>query len=103
MDDAVLPGGYLLIGVARRTLRGPGVLAIQLAGLVAWVTVTLVAVAAGGRTGAWLVAFGWLVHAGWDLVNHRTGRVAPRGYAEFCGVLDAALGGMMILAIMTTT
>ncbi|MCX5065114.1 hypothetical protein OOJ91_04385 [Micromonospora lupini] len=99
----VLPGGYLLIGVARRTLRGPGVLAIQLAGLAAWVTLTLVAVAAGGRAAAWLVVFGWLAHSGWDLVNHRTGRVAPRGYAEFCGVLDAALGGMMILAIMTTT
>lgn len=99
----VLPGGYLLIGVARRTLRGPGVLATQLVGLVAWVTVTLVAVAAGGRTAAWLVAFGWLVHAGWDLINHRTGRVVPRGYAEFCGVLDTALGGMMILAILTTT
>ncbi|MEU5781768.1 hypothetical protein [Micromonospora lupini] len=99
----VLPGGYLLIGLARRTLRGPGVLATQLVGLVAWVTVTLVAVAAGGRTAAWLVAFGWLAHSGWDLINHRTGRVVPRGYAEFCGVLDAALGAIMILAILTTT
>ncbi|MBM0278346.1 hypothetical protein [Micromonospora tarensis] len=98
----VLPAGYLLIGVARRTLRGPGVLATQLAGLAAWLTLTLVAVAAGGRTAAWLVALGWLAHAGWDLVQHRTARVVPRGYTEWCGVLDVALAGSMILAILST-
>lgn len=98
----VLPGGYLVIGVARRTLRGPGVLATQLAGLAVWVALTLVAVAAGGRTAAWLVAFGWLAHAGWDLVHHRTGRVVPRGYTEWCGVLDTSLAAVMVLAILTT-
>ncbi|WP_433319912.1 hypothetical protein ACQP0U_15230 [Micromonospora sp. CA-269861] len=98
----VLPGGYLLIGMARRTLGGQGVLATQLAGLAGWVALTLVAVVAGGRTAAWLVAFGWLAHAGWDLAHHRNGRVVPRGYAEFCGVLDAALAGVMVLAILTT-
>ncbi|MEU1246828.1 hypothetical protein [Micromonospora arida] len=98
----VLAGGYLVIGVVRGTLHGPGVLATQLAGLVGWVALTLVAVAAGGRTAEWLVAFGWLAHAGWDLVHHRSGRVVPRGYAEWCGVLDAAFAGIMILAILTT-
>ncbi|WP_328848217.1 hypothetical protein [Micromonospora zamorensis] len=97
----VLPGGYLLIGVVRRTLRGPGVLATQLVGLVVWVTLTLVAVAVGGQTAAWLVALGWLAHAGWDLAHHRTGRVVPRGYAEWCGVFDTTLAGTMILAILT--
>ncbi|MGW5559831.1 hypothetical protein ACWER9_21740 [Micromonospora sp. NPDC003944] len=98
----VLPGGYLLIGVARRTLGGRGVLATQLAGLAVWVTLTLVAVVAGGRTAAWLVALGWLAHAGWDLAHHRGGRVVPRGYAEFCVVLDVALAAVMVLAILTT-
>ncbi|MCO1595013.1 hypothetical protein M8C17_07530 [Micromonospora sp. RHAY321] len=98
----VLPGGYLLIGVVRGTLRGTGVLATQLLGLAAWVALTLVAVAAGGRTAAWLVAFGWLAHGMWDLVHHRSGRVVPRGYAEWCGVLDAAVAGTVILAILTT-
>jgi hypothetical protein len=98
----VLPGGYLLIGVARRTLGGRGVLATQLAGLAAWGTLTLVAVVAGGRTAAWLVALGWLAHAGWDLAHHRSGRVVPRGYAEFCVVLDVALAALMVLAILTT-
>ncbi|MEV4120260.1 hypothetical protein [Micromonospora sp. NPDC049645] len=97
----VLPGGYLLIGVARRTLRGPGVLAAQLAGLVAWVALTVVAVVVGGRAAAWLVAFGWLAHAGWDLAHHRGARVVPRGYAEWCGVLDLALAAVMVLAILS--
>ncbi len=48
------------------------------------------------------MAFGWLAHAGWDLVHHRTAWVVPRGYAEGCGVLDVALGGTMILAILAT-
>ncbi|GGO28447.1 hypothetical protein GCM10011576_54040 [Micromonospora parathelypteridis] len=98
----VLPGGYLVIGVARRTLRGPKVLATQLVGLGGWVALTVVAVTVDGQVAAWLVAFGWLAHAGWDLVHHRTGRVVPRAYAEWCGVLDAALAGTMILAILTT-
>ncbi|MCG5439124.1 hypothetical protein [Micromonospora foliorum] len=97
----VLPGGYLVIGMARRTLGGRGVLATQLAGLAVWVALTLVAVMAGGRTAAWLVAFGWLAHAGWDLAHHN-GRVVPRGYAEFCVVLDVALAAVMVLAILTT-
>ncbi|MEW2431857.1 hypothetical protein AB0877_27930 [Micromonospora sp. NPDC047644] len=98
----VLPGGYLLIGMARRTLGGRGVLATQLAGLAVWVALTLVAVLAGGRTAAWLVALGWLAHAGWDVVHHRNHRVVPRGYAEFCAVLDVALAAVMVLAILTT-
>ncbi|MET8529310.1 hypothetical protein [Micromonospora sp. NPDC005172] len=97
----VLPGGYLVIGLARRTLRGPRVLAIHLAGLAVWVALTLVAVAVSGRTAAWLVALGWLAHAGWDLVQHRTGRVVPHGYAEWCAVLDTSLGAVMVLAILT--
>ncbi|MEV4495947.1 hypothetical protein AB0J84_09600 [Micromonospora arborensis] len=98
----VLPGGYLAIGVARRTLRRRRVLATQLGGLAVWVALTLVAVTVGGQAAAWLVALGWLAHAGWDLVDHRTAKVVPRGYAEWCGVFDAALAGTMILAILTT-
>ncbi|PWR04999.1 hypothetical protein DKT68_29470 [Micromonospora acroterricola] len=97
-----LPGGYLAIGLARGTLRGPGALMTQLLGLAGWVALTLVAVTAGGRTAAWLVAFGWLAHAGWDVVHHRSGRVVPRGYAEWCGVLDAVVGVTVLLAVLTT-
>ncbi|WP_327036103.1 hypothetical protein [Micromonospora ureilytica] len=98
----VLPGGYLVIGMARRTLGGQGVLAAQLVGLAVWVALTVGAVLAGGRTADWLVAFGWLAHAGWDVVHHRNRRVVPRSYAEFCVVLDVALAAVMVLAILTT-
>ncbi|MEU4530664.1 hypothetical protein AB0F49_20765 [Micromonospora ureilytica] len=98
----VLPGGYLVIGMARRTLGGRGVLATQLVGLAVWLALILVAVLAGGRTADWLVAFGWLAHAGWDVAHHRNRRVVPRSYAEFCVVLDVALAAVMVLAILTT-
>ncbi|MET7876529.1 hypothetical protein ABZS52_06275 [Micromonospora profundi] len=97
----VLPGAYLLIGLARRTLRGPGVLTTQFLGLAGWVGLALVAVAAGGRTAGWLVAFGWLAHAVWDLAHHRTGRVVPRAFSEWCGVLDAAIAATMIFALLS--
>ncbi|MFI6264823.1 hypothetical protein [Micromonospora sp. NPDC051006] len=96
----VLPAGYLVIGAYRRRLNGPGVLARQLAGLVVWSALALVAVGVGGRTAAWLVAFGWLAHAAWDLWHHRRGEVVPRGYAEWCAVLDVILGVTVVLAIL---
>ncbi|MFG2048899.1 hypothetical protein ACGFIW_15905 [Micromonospora sp. NPDC048935] len=98
----VLPGGYLVIGMARRTLGGRGVLATQLVGLAVWAALILVAATAGGRTADWLVAIGWLTHAGWDVVHHRNRRVVPRGYAEFCLVLDVAVAAVMVLAILST-
>ncbi|MEU8300671.1 hypothetical protein AB0C04_25735 [Micromonospora sp. NPDC048909] len=98
----VLPAGYLVIGAYRRRLNGPGVLARQLAGLVGWSALALVAVGVGGRAAAWLVAFGWLAHAAWDLWHHRRGEVVPRGYAEWCAVLDAILGVTVVLAILAS-
>ncbi|MGN9778316.1 hypothetical protein ACTMS0_21495 [Micromonospora sp. H33] len=97
----VLPAGYLVIGTVRRQWAVPGALRLQLVGLVAWSALTVAAATVGGDTAYWLVAIGWLAHAGWDLVHHRTGRVVPRGYAEWCGVLDAAVGITIILALVT--
>ncbi|MET7752238.1 hypothetical protein [Micromonospora sp. NPDC005367] len=98
----VLPAGYLIIGAYRRRLRGPGVLARQLAGLAVWSALALFAAAAGGRSAAWLVALGWLGHAVWDVVHHRRHGVVPRGYAEWCGVLDTVVGVTIVLALLTT-
>lgn len=97
----VLPGLYLVIGAARRRLRGPGGLGRQLVGLAAWSALVLVAVVVDGRTAAWLVAAGWLAHAGWDLLHHRRDEVVPRAYAEGCGVFDAVVGVTVVLAILT--
>ncbi len=98
----VLPAGYLAIGTVRRQWRGPGNLRTQLVGLVVWSALALVAALSGGTVGQWLVALGWLAHSGWDWFHHRTRRVVPRAYAEWCAVLDAVLGITIIMAILTS-
>ncbi|GIJ25066.1 hypothetical protein Vqi01_02280 [Micromonospora qiuiae] len=62
----------------------------------------LLAALLGGAVGQWLVALGWLVHSGWDWWHHRTGRVVPRAYAEWCGVIDVVLGITNILALLAS-
>ncbi|MEH0845356.1 hypothetical protein V6U81_23480 [Micromonospora sp. CPCC 205711] len=95
-----LPAGYLLIGTLRRQWRTPGLLRTQLAGLAGWSALAGLAAVAGDGPGRWLVAAGWLGHAGWDVAHHRRGTVVPRGYAEWCGVLDVVLGVTTVLAIV---
>ncbi|MFF5216919.1 hypothetical protein [Micromonospora sp. NPDC000442] len=97
----VLPVGYLVIGTVRRQWGVPGNLRLQLTGLAGWSALALVAVLAGGTVGHWLVALGWLAHAGWDLLHHRSRRVVPRAYAECCIVIDAVLGITIMLALLT--
>ncbi|GAB3842693.1 hypothetical protein GCM10029963_16160 [Micromonospora andamanensis] len=96
----VLPVGYLVIGTLRRQWGVPGNLRLQLAGLAGWSALALLAMLAGGTTGAWLVAFGWLAHAGWDLLHLRSRQVVPRAYAECCVVIDAVLGITIMLALL---
>jgi hypothetical protein len=96
----ILPAGYLVIGTVRRQWTVPGALRLQLVGLAGWSALAVVAVIVGGTLAHWLVGFGWLAHAGWDLAHHRTRRVVPRGYAEWCAVLDAVLGITIILALV---
>jgi hypothetical protein len=95
----VLPGGYLLIGGVRRTLGSPGILAVQLAGLAAYVALALAAIAAVPQVAVLLVGLGWLVHAGWDVVHHRLNRVVPRGYAQCCAVVDVIVGISVLSAL----
>ncbi|MGC5019122.1 hypothetical protein [Micromonospora sp. DT47] len=96
----VLPAGYLLIGTGRQAWRTPGTLPVQLAGLAGWTALAALAALAGDGPGRWLVAAGWLGHAVWDLAHHRGSRVVPRGYAEWCAVLDAVIGVTTVLAIL---
>ncbi|WP_446209978.1 hypothetical protein [Micromonospora sp. IBSANI012] len=96
----VLPAGYLLIGTARRQWRTPGTLPVQLAGLAGWTALAGLAAVAEDGPARWLVAAGWLGHAAWDIAHHRAGRVVPRGYAEWCAVLDTVVGVAVVLAIL---
>ncbi|MEU4569228.1 hypothetical protein [Micromonospora sp. NPDC023956] len=95
----LLPAGYLVIGAYRRQLGDRRVLAVQVAGAVGWVGLAVVAAAAAEPLATWLVAAGWLAHAAWDVVYHRLNRVVPRGYTEWCAVLDAAVGVTVLLTL----
>ncbi|MFP3966352.1 DUF6010 family protein [Actinomadura fulvescens] len=94
----VLPGAYLLIGAVRRTLTGSRELAIQLGGLLAYLGLVAAAMSVDPDLTPYLVAAGWLLHAVWDVVHHRAGKVVPRGYAEWCTVFDLAIGATIIIA-----
>lgn len=95
---AFMPIAYLLFGWARRELSDARQLAIQLAGLVAYSELAVAAVVLGGSAGRYVLAAGWLGHAAWDLYHHRTDRVVPRPWAEWCFVLDV-IGAVAIVAL----
>ncbi|QLQ36138.1 hypothetical protein [Micromonospora robiginosa] len=97
----VLPGGYLLLGTWRRQWGDRRRLGVQLAGLAGWGGLAAVAVAVPDRVAGVLVGLGWLGHTGWDLWHHRTGGVVPRGYAQWCAVLDVAVGITTLLAVLS--
>jgi hypothetical protein len=63
-----------------------------------------------GRPRGWplhrryIAAAGWIGHAAWDVAHHRdlsrheAVGVVPRGYAEFCIVVDLLVGASLIAA-----
>ncbi|MEU3607480.1 hypothetical protein AB0E83_18850 [Streptomyces sp. NPDC035033] len=95
---AVMPVCYLLFGAFRGELRGSRVLAVQFAGLAAFTAVALLALAVDETWGLRVVAVGWLAHGVWDVVHHRSGRVVPRAWSEWCAVVDLG-GALAILAL----
>lgn len=88
----ILPTAYFVIGGVRGTLRGRGVITLQLAGLVGYLALVLVTLSVNADVAPYLVAAGWLVHAAWDIAHHRANKVVPRGYAEWCAVVDTIIG-----------
>ncbi|MET9320238.1 hypothetical protein ABZX75_08640 [Streptomyces sp. NPDC003038] len=93
-----MPLCYLLFGALRGELGRPGVLALQAAGLLGFGAVALAALAVDETLGLRLVAAGWLTHAVWDFAHLRTGRVVPRAWSEWCGVVDAS--GAIAMAVL---
>ncbi|MFC8916869.1 hypothetical protein ACFT5C_13970 [Streptomyces sp. NPDC057116] len=84
-----MPLCYVLFGALRGELRRPGVLPLQLAGLVGFVAVALIALAVDDTLGRYVLATGWLAHGVWDFAHHRADRVVPRAWSEWCCVVDA--------------
>ncbi|MER7334406.1 MULTISPECIES: hypothetical protein [unclassified Micromonospora] len=96
-----LPAAYLVIGAARGQLGERRVLVLQVAGLAGWAALALAATVVDHGLAGWLVAAGWFGHAAWDVVHHRANRVVPRGYAEWCAVIDTVVGVAVVLALLT--
>ncbi|GAA4707400.1 hypothetical protein GCM10023215_55390 [Pseudonocardia yuanmonensis] len=85
-----------VVGLARGRLRPPWGLPLQAAAMLVLGAAALVAAQASpGWSGA-LVAGALLVHAGWDVHHHRTGRVVVPSMAVFCAVLDTALAALVL-------
>lgn len=52
--------------------------------------------------GAFVVGAGLIGHAVWDVAHHRRNAVVPRSVAEFCAVLDTAVG-LAVLGVATAS
>jgi hypothetical protein len=90
---------YLVFGAARGQLRRPGVLRLQAIGLLGFTVLALVALFADPLIGQYVVAAGWLGHAGWDFA-HRDAAVVPRWYVDFCIPVDLLVAASLITAAL---
>ena len=103
----LLPGlaiAYLVFGAARGRFRRPGVLRLEIVGLIVFGGCALLAVLVDPRAGQYVAGLAWIGHAAWDVAHHRdlsrhpAVGVVPRGYAEFCIVVDLLIGASLIAA-----
>lgn len=95
----VMPLCYLAFGAARRELGTGRTWAVQAAGLLGFTALALTALAVDPPAARYVVAAGWFAHGVWDLVHHRTGRVVPRAWSEWCGVVDVFGAAAILLVI----
>ena len=105
--NLTLPGlaiAYLVFGAVRGQFRRPGVLRLEIVGLVIFGGCALLAVLVDPRAGQYVAGLAWVGHAAWDVAHHRdlshhhAVGVVPRGYAEFCIALDLLVGASLIAA-----
>ena len=87
---------YLVFAAFRHGPRRSAGLRIQAAGLLGFTALALVALVADPVVGRYLVAAGWLAHAGWDFA-HRDGRVVPKWYVRFCIPLDVLVAFSLVV------
>jgi hypothetical protein len=95
---------YLVFGALRGQLHRPGVLRLELAGLVLFTGLVALAVLVDSGAGQYVAGAALIGHAAWDVAHHRdlsrhpAVGVVPRGWAEFCIVLDLLIGASLIAA-----
>lgn len=81
---------YPVWGAVRAWRGRPGLLPVEMAGLLAFGALSLVVLAVSPEQdlGRYLLAAGWVGHAVWDALHHRADRVVPRWYSEWCAGVD---------------
>jgi hypothetical protein len=95
---------YLVFGALRGQLHRPGVLRLEVAGLVLFTGAVALALMVDTSAGQYVAGAAWIAHAAWDVAHHRdlshhdAVGVVPRGWAEFCIVLDLLVGASLIAA-----
>jgi hypothetical protein len=87
---------YLVFAAARRGSRRAAVLRLQAAGVLGFTALALLALVVDPVLGRYVVAAGWLAHAGWDFA-HRDGRVVPKWYVRFCAPLDLLIAASLVI------
>ncbi|HEU5156213.1 MAG TPA: hypothetical protein VFU43_04400 [Streptosporangiaceae bacterium] len=88
---------YWIWGAVRGQLWRPGWLTLETAGVAGFGAVTLAALSMNPGPARYLLAAGWLAHAGWDIAHHRADRIVPRWYAECCAVVDVLLAAAIVV------
>jgi hypothetical protein len=87
---------YLTWGTARGELGDRRLLTAQTAAVLGFAAIAVTAVAVDLGTARYVLAAGWLAHAGWDVAHHRADRVVPRWYAETCLVADLTVAAVLL-------
>jgi hypothetical protein len=94
----VMAGLFIGYGLVRGAMRPERALPSQALAMVGFGAIAVVALFVQPVVGAYLVAAGLLAHAAWDFHHHRADKTVVRSMAEFCFVLDVALGVAIIVA-----
>jgi hypothetical protein len=87
---------YLTWGTARGELGARRWLTAQTAAVLGFGAIAIAAAAVDPAVARYVLAAGWLAHAGWDVAHHRADRVVPRWYAELCMVCDLIIAATLL-------
>ena len=97
LGAAFLLAGY---GWLNRADYAFGALPLQSLAMIGTGAGAAIALIAAGDLAAYVVAAGLFCHAVWDAYHHWTNKVVVRSMAEFCCVLDTALGVGIVIAVV---
>jgi hypothetical protein len=94
---------YPVVGLLRNSIRGRSMVLLQVAGLVVFGGISLLAgVLVGQDVGAYVLAAGLVGHGVWDAFHHRANAVVWRWYAETCVVYDVLLAGAVLASTLSS-